>query len=71
MRKKKDVSKVKCFHCGELGHYASEFPRKKNKGEAYDSKASPIKVEKEVKTDDNSAMSVHAPLEKRLGDIEL
>eukprot|EP00253_Pinus_taeda_P003126 PITA_03126 len=22
-RKKKDISKVKCFHCGELGHYAS------------------------------------------------
>eukprot|EP00253_Pinus_taeda_P028620 PITA_28620 len=22
-RKKKDLSKVKCFHCGELGHYAS------------------------------------------------
>jgi len=22
-QKKKDLSKVKCFHCGELGHYAS------------------------------------------------
>ena len=22
-RKKKYLSKVKCFHCGELGHYAS------------------------------------------------
>ena len=22
-RKKKDLSKVKCFHCGELGHYAN------------------------------------------------
>ena len=22
-RKKKDISKVECFHCGELGHYAS------------------------------------------------
>ena len=22
-RKKKDLSKVKCFHCGELGHYVN------------------------------------------------
>ena len=22
-RKKKDLSKVKCFHCGELGHFAN------------------------------------------------
>jgi len=22
-RKKKDLSKVKCFHCEELGHYAN------------------------------------------------
>ena len=39
--------------------------------EAFDSKAAPTKVEKEVDTDDNCAMSAHAPLEKRWGDIEL
>ena len=22
-RKKKDLYKIKCFHCGELGHYAT------------------------------------------------
>lgn len=71
MRKKKDIYKVKCFHCGELGHYASQFPRKKNKGEASDSKASLVKAEKEVKIDDGCAMSAHAPLEKRSEDIEL
>lgn len=22
-KKKKDISKVKCFHCGEVGHFAN------------------------------------------------
>ncbi len=65
-RKKKDISKVKCFNCGELGHYASQCPRKKGKGEASDSK-----VKKDVEIDHDCAMSAHAPLEKRWGDIEL
>ena len=33
-RKKKDLSKVKCFHCGELGHYVNHHPSKKSKREA-------------------------------------
>ena len=37
-RKKKDLSKVKCFHCGELAHYANKCPRKKRKGEASETK---------------------------------
>ena len=69
-RKKKDISKVKCFNCGELGHYASQCPRKKGKGEASDSRATIAKAEKDVDTDDNCAMSSHAPLDKRWGNIE-
>lgn len=49
----------------QLDHYANQCLRKKNKGEASDSKAVPTKVEKEVEEDDDYAMSVHIPLEKR------
>lgn len=29
----KDMSKIKCYFCGEIGHYASQFPNaKKGKG---------------------------------------
>lgn len=65
------TSKVKCFNYGKLGHYASKCRRKKGKGEASDSKTAPAKAEKAVETNDDCAMSAHAPLEKRWGDIEL
>jgi len=70
-KRKKNISKVKCFNCGELGHYGSQCPKKKGKGKASDSKAAPAKAKKNVEIDDDCAMSVHAPLEKRWGDIEL
>ena len=69
-RKKKDLFKGKCFHYGELGHFANQCPRKKSKGEASETKAAPARAEKEVE-DDDCAMSAHVPLEKNWGDIEL
>lgn len=70
-RKKKDLSKVKCFHCGELGHYVNQYPRKKNKGEASESKAALVKAKKEVKKDGDCAMNAHVPIEKKWEDIEV
>ena len=31
--KEKDMSKVKCWACQQMGHYAVTCPEKKNKGE--------------------------------------
>jgi len=45
--------------------------RKKGKEEKSDSKAAPAQADKEGDDDDDYAMSDHAPLEKRWGDIEL
>lgn len=30
---KKDLSKIKCFHCHEYGHYATKCPHKKSSKE--------------------------------------
>ena len=57
-RKKKDLSKVKCFHCRELGHYVTQCTRKKSKGEAFETRATPASAEKEVEIEKNKDRQV-------------
>ena len=42
-KKKRDLSKVRCFRCGELGHFASTCPQKKGKEDS-DSRLQQLRV---------------------------
>ena len=70
-KQKKDLSKIKCFNYGELGHYVSQCSRKKSKGEASETKVVPERAKKELEIDGDCAMSAHMPLERKWGDIKL
>lgn len=66
-QKHKDILKVKCFRCGEMGQFASQCPLKQNdKDEKHDPKVETMKIDEEV-----YAMSSHASPGGRWGDIEL
>ena len=68
-KKKKHLSKVRCFRFGELGHFATTCPMKKKSREDSDSKAAVTKGDDG--SDDDVAMSAHVPREKREGNIDL
>ena len=55
--KKKDLSKVRCFKCGELGHFANNCPQRKKDKEASSSNAAVA----DNGFDDDVAMSAHEP----------
>ena len=64
-KKKRDLSKVQCFNCGGLGHFASTCPKKKDKGSS-ESKAA---AAKDNGSDDDAAMSAQEP--RKWGDMDL
>ena len=46
-RRKKDISKIKCFRCGDLGHYNTQCPlRKKHKEENQDQQATSTEIDR-------------------------
>ena len=66
-KRKKDISKIKCFRCGEMDHYTTQFPlRKKDKDENHNLKATPGKIEEE-----KFSMTAERPLGARWADLEL
>ena len=68
-KKKCYLSTIKCFRCGELGHFATNCTLRKKDKEASSSKSATTK--EDDGSNDDVAMSAHVPREKRWGNIDL
>ena len=67
-QKKKDLSKIKCFRCGEMGHYATQCSlKKKDKEEKEYLHAGVAKIEAEK----DCAMLAHIPKGDKWDELEL
>lgn len=72
-KKKKDMSMVKCFRCGELGNYSTECHlRKKDKEEKQDQQETSTEIDRlSAKLEENFAMFANIPPGVRWGDLAL
>lgn len=72
-QKKKDLSKVKCFGCGELGHYSTKCPlRKKDKEEKRDQHAISTEIDRlSSRLEEDFAMFNDIPPGVKWGDLVL
>ena len=72
-RRRKVVSKIKFFSCGELGHYATQCPlRKRDKEERQDQQAASANIDKlSSKLEEEFSMITEIPPGVRWGDLVL
>jgi len=72
-RKKKDLSKVKFFKCGEVGHYSTQCPiRKKDKEEKQDQQVVSAEISKlSSQLEEDFVMFADIPPGVRCGDLVL
>lgn len=72
-KKKEDLSKVKCFRRGELGHYNTQCPlRKRDKEEKHDQEATSVEINRlSSRMEEEFTMCAYIPLGVRWGDLVL
>ena len=73
MKKKKDMLNVKCFNCGELGHYSAKCPqRKKEKEEKEDQQEASSKIDRlSSRLEEDFLMFTYIPPGVTWGDLVL
>ena len=72
-RRKKDISKIKSFRCGELGHYNTQCPlRKKDREEKQDQQAASTEIDRlSFRLEEEFSMIAELPPGVKWGDLEL